>query len=106
MSQNYEQMRSKIAKQYKDRINTLESENKELKKKVVALEDELNSVKSELESKNDWIERMQDFCNMSDADRQKYLENEANKNEITQSLQILTSGLSKSGFLTDLMRML
>ena len=36
MSQNYEQMRSKIAKQYKDRINTLESENKELKKKVVA----------------------------------------------------------------------
>lgn len=104
MSQKYEQIRVKVAKQYKDTIKSLEIENKELKEKILILENELNELKSELSSKTEWIERMQEFCNMSDEDRKVFLENEKAKQEIQESLNILTHGINNSNFLSDVFK--
>lgn len=85
MKQNKKQIvanvRNEVAKNYNKRIEELRTENKkywnelqsawretsELKHKVEELEEKLRE-------KDDWIERLQEFCNLSDEDRKKAIE--------------------------------
>ena len=73
-------LRNKIAKQYKKTIDSLTEKLKlrteELVKKeqeCKTLQEENNSLKEKLEQQEDWIQRMLDFCNMSEEDRNAIL---------------------------------
>ena len=47
---------------------------------------------------------MQEFCNMSDEDRKVFLENEKAKQEIQESLNILTHDINNSNILSDVFK--
>lgn len=74
--QKLEKARQDIAKKYKNKIKQLEDENKLLKDINTKQTDLIEQLTSKLSDANDWIERMQEFCNMSDSDRTNYLAHE------------------------------
>lgn len=59
-----EQYRQKIAKQYKDKIQQLESENIKLKKKHDELRDSNLALEEENRQLKEWVERMLEYTNM------------------------------------------
>ena len=59
-----EQYRQKIAKQYKDKIQQLESENTKLKKKHDELRDSNLALEEENRQLKEWVERMLEYTNM------------------------------------------
>lgn len=76
-----ENTRKEVAKQYRERIKNLLATIKEKDEEIHRLRDlyhnaatELCELKSKREMQEEWIERMQDFCNMNDEDRQEFIE--------------------------------
>lgn len=88
-----EQLRQDIAKQYKGKIAELEQENKMLINKLQIQQSELQDLRAKISEYEDWIERMQDFCNMSDEQRKDFIENSKKSSEIAE----LMSGLFNMG---------
>lgn len=88
-----EQMRQNIAKQYKDKINKLESENKMLINKLQIEQTKVAELETKICEYEDWIERMQDFCNMNDEQRKDFIEHSRKSNETAK----LLSGLFDFG---------
>ena len=86
----HEQIRSEIARN--SEIRELKSENSELKSQNKALLEENENLKSELTAKSEWIERLQEFCNMSEEDRLNLLESETVKKDAFKALKILAVG--------------
>lgn len=62
---NQEQMRQKIAKQYKSRIQSLEEENRKYKRLYLAEQEKRIALESDLAAKDEWIERLLTFMDMS-----------------------------------------
>ena len=88
-----EQIRQDIAKQYKGKIAELEKENKMLINKLQMQQSELQDLRAKICEYEDWIERMQDFCNMSDEQRKDFIEQSRKSNETAK----LLSGLFDFG---------
>lgn len=73
MSREYEKIREQVRKKYakeleaaadlKDKVEKIESENAKLRERNDVLEQENAQLK-------DWVERMQEYCNLSDEDMQ------------------------------------
>lgn len=99
----HEQIRSEIARKYNSEIRELKSENSELKSQNKALLEENENLKSELAAKSEWIERLQEFCNMSEEDRLNLLESETVKKDAFKALKILAVGPGYS-YLSEMMK--
>lgn len=100
---SYSQIRAEIAHKYNEQIRELKATNSELTGKIDSLSEENEKLKAELASKSEWIERMQEFCNMSDEDRKNYIEAEIAKKDAHQAMTILASGIGRTGIL-DLLK--
>ncbi len=100
---------NEIAKRFKAKINNLETRIEDLASKYTecdnarkklheensALKDENTALKNEITQYKEWIERMQDFCNLPEKEREvafkTYLDEIKSKNEAEKSLSALTS---------------
>lgn len=102
MSKEYEKIRTELSKKYKNQIEQANKEIADLRSKNHSLQEENDLLNAQLREKNEWIERMQEFCNMTDEERDRYLRDEKDKNDVYQSLQILAAGLGKSSLLNYL----
>lgn len=74
------QVRNEVARGYAQRVASLEEDNKQLRAKYLAAVKERGEIKEEnarlkdkLAQYEDWIERMQEFCNMPEDSRQQYI---------------------------------
>ena len=89
---NIEKCRQEMSKRYKDEINNLKSEVKSLRVKNIELEDKVRAYESEMIVMKDWLERMQEYTNMSQEDLETIILNERIKGEVDKSLHRLFSG--------------
>lgn len=85
-------LRNKIVKQYKTTIDSLTEKLKlrteELVKKeqeCKTLQEENNFLKEKMEQQEDWIQRMLDFCNMTEEDRNAILMETKKKTELFET---------------------
>ncbi len=76
------ELRGKIAKQYtgkiqylEDKIKHLQTEKNDAYLRVQKAEHTMLDMKDKLQQYEDWNNRLMEFMNMSDQDRQTYLEN-------------------------------
>ena len=108
-----EQVRKKVSKQYSEKINSLEdkiqyykdlfvnNERKcaELKNENNNLKDENLELKEKLKSYEEWLERMQDFCNLPEEERinaiNKFKSEKALNNKLDSMLNMYTSFFDK-----------
>lgn len=88
------QLRGKLAKQYTERVKYLENEVEQLHKKLQdaykraqEAEREKLEMKDKLNQYEDWNNRLQEFMDMNDSDRVKYVENLRKNNELDALLK-------------------
>lgn len=62
---NHEQIRQQVAKRYKDKIRTLEEDNRKFKQMYLEEKYKREELESELQMKNEWIERLLEFTDMT-----------------------------------------
>lgn len=96
MSREYEKIREQVRKKYakeleaaadlKDKVEKIESENAKLRERNDVLEQENAQLK-------DWVERMQEYCNLSDEDMQ-LLHDDLHKKSLIQNAISLFSRFS------------
>lgn len=96
MSREYEKIREQVRKKYakelkeaavlKDKVEAIESENAKLLERNDVLEQENAQLK-------DWVERMQEYCNLSDEDMQ-LLHDDLHKEALIQNAISLFSRFS------------
>lgn len=67
--QTMERARQEMAKKYKGRIESLEKELREQKALNAALQEDNSHLSSRVSELEEWVERMQEFCNMTDEER-------------------------------------
>ena len=94
MGREYEKIREQVRKKYakeleaaaalKDKVETIESENAKLRERNDILEQENAQLK-------EWVERMQEYCNLSDEDMQ-LLHDELQTKSLVQNTLNLFSG--------------
>lgn len=97
MGKEYEKIRQEISKKYKMQIEELKADNKLMREENIILKEKLENVEHELSIKTEWIERMQEFCNMTDDDRKTLIESEKIKSEVYEKMNVLASGIGGSG---------
>lgn len=92
---------NEIERRYREKTKRLEERLRISTNVVFALHKELADTKdlvltlqSELEKYKEWTERMQDFCNMSDKDRQEYLKNQDMKFKTQMEVDTILSKAS------------
>lgn len=71
-------LRNRIANQYRERTTILENkiemladDYNKLNAKFVKVQNDLLEAQDKIRQYEEWIERMQDFCNMTEGDRKK-----------------------------------
>lgn len=76
-----ENTRNEVASQFRRKVDNLRALLKNKNEEIARLQEllhktseELCELKAKQEMQEDWIERMQDFCNMTDEDRKEFLE--------------------------------
>ena len=94
MSKQYEQIRVKIAKQYNDKINHLEKTVKDLEIKNDELQIQNQALIDELQSKADWIERLLEYCQLSEDELKQLIEAEQSKKATYESMSNLFGGFN------------
>ncbi len=89
-------LRNKIARQYKEkmdrmqeRINTLATDYCELQKKYRDTREALSVAEDTIRQHEDWISRMQEYCNMSEEDREQAIKKERYNVELGNMLDKL-----------------
>lgn len=99
-------LRNKLATQYKERTEQLKAQKAELEKKYNDMwerarraEIERDELKDKVAQYEDWNRRLQEFMDMNEEDRQKYVENLRKSKE-------LDGLLKKLGFYSDLFQRL
>lgn len=87
------QLRNKIAKQYTSRIKNLEERNKQLYsdyknvlKRAQEAEYKLAEFQDKITQYEDWIERLQEFCNMNEEDRNVAIEELKKKKQFDSTM--------------------
>jgi hypothetical protein len=73
MSKEYEQIREKVAKQYKEQIKDLTNKNKTLSNKNKSLIKEIESLKKEIELQEKLIQQLMEYKDLSKEDIDKLL---------------------------------
>lgn len=88
-----ENTRNQVAKQFSKRIKNLLETIKRKDEEIHELRDlyhkaatELSELKAKREMQEEWIERMQDFCNMTDEDRKEFIEQQRTRHRLDKIL--------------------
>ena len=88
------QLRVKIAKQYtekvaklEDEINRLREANAEYRNRAYKAEQEKLEMQDKLNQYEDWNNRLQEFMDMSEADRLAYVENLKKTKELDKAIE-------------------
>lgn len=86
-------LRNKLASQYTQKINTLKervssliSINLEFRTEIQTLKRENFELKDKIQQYEDWIERLHEFMNMNENDRQAYIDNLHKQKQLDQAL--------------------
>lgn len=97
-----ENTRNQVAKQFNERIKNLQVLLKSKDAEIRQLRDlynktaaELSELKAKHDMQEEWIERMQDFCNMSDADRKEFIEQQRAKHRLDKNVNAVMSMFDK-----------
>lgn len=97
-----EQTRNEVAKQYnakiinyKTRIQTLEKSKDGLCQHIHELRKENDELKEKLHIYEDWINRLQDFCNLPDEEREKAVKQYQTNIEVNEKLDNLMAMYSR-----------
>ena len=87
-------LRNKLAAQYKERTEQLKAEKAVLEKRVIEIwkrareaESERDELKEKVAQYEDWNRRLQEFMDMNEEDRLKYVENLRKSNELDTLLK-------------------
>lgn len=91
---------NEVSKRYSQRVKDLEERYKKLATKYEnlyiekeKLKSNYDDVKEKLEQQTDWINRLQEFCNLPDAEREDaiklYLQEKENANAMNSMLSML-----------------
>ena len=87
-------LRNKLAAQYKEKTESLQKEKAELEKKynelwreACKLKEERNELQGKISVYEDWNRRLQEFMDMSEVDRQKYVENLRTSEKLNKTLE-------------------
>lgn len=83
-----EEIRVEFAKKYNEQLRALQRENAELREQNTELLNKYNDAQAKLSEYEDWIERMQEFCNMSEDDRKAYLNAQQVQGEMAGLLSV------------------
>lgn len=103
------QVINEVQKQYSKRIKQVEEtrdywvarslnaeeENKQLRSNISKLEKENAELKEKNAQYEDWVERMQEFCNMPDGERQQAFKTYMDSIELDETLNELSNTYSK-----------
>lgn len=88
-----ENTRNEVARQFGHRIKNLletikrrDEEIHELRELYHKAATELSELKAKRDMQEEWIERMQDFCNMSDEDRKEFIEQQRTKHSLDRDM--------------------
>lgn len=86
-------LRNKLASQYtqkinllKEHVNSLTSTNVEFQTEIHTLKRENLELKDKIQQYEDWIERLHEFMNMNESDRQAYIDNLHKQKQYDQAL--------------------
>lgn len=99
------QVRQEVSKEYKrtyenkinslnERLTRLVKENKELDKKIQVLTNQNDELIQKNQMCEDWIQRLQNFVNMSDEDREKEIESLRKRQHAREEMSIIFDKLS------------
>lgn len=98
LKQIRENTRNEVASQFRRKVDNLRALLKSKNEEIVRLQElihktseELFELKAKQEMQEDWIERMQDFCNMTDVDRKEFLEQQRSKHRLDKSMNHVMS---------------
>lgn len=94
MSKEYEQIRVKISKQYKDKLNDLQYRNNQLIEQNESLLKENIELKTKLKHIEEELDTISKLVNMSEEERLNYIETEKNKSNLYQTMSILMNSVS------------
>lgn len=94
MSKEYEQIRVKISKQYKDKLNDLQYRNNQLIEQNESLLRENCELKAKLKHIEEELDAISKLVNMSEEERLNYIETEKNKSNLYQTMNILMNNMS------------
>lgn len=95
MSKEVEKIRVEISKKYKEQINNLTDECDRLKALCKNLEHENKLLEEELSVKIHFINKLQDLLDMSDEDRDKYIDNLDKQNKANDAFVSVMSVLNR-----------
>ena len=97
-----EQTRNEVAKQYnkkisdyEERIHALHLSHENMRKKCDKLSKENDELKEKLHIYEDWINRLQDFCNLPDEEREKAVKQYQTNIEVNEKLDNLMAMYSQ-----------
>lgn len=89
-----EHTRNEVAKQFHEKVKRLQEEIKSKDEQIAELRDlyhkaatELCELKSKRDMQEEWIERMQDFCNMTEEDRKEFIEQQRTKHRLNRDME-------------------
>lgn len=92
------QLRNKIAKQYTSRIKNLEERNKQLHfayqnalKRAQKAEYKIAELENKIFQYEDWIERLQEFCNMNEEDRNLVIKELKIKKQFNSTMELFAN---------------
>lgn len=99
-----EETRKKVAatfrreiKNLRDLLSKQEAENKDLRKKYVEVSEKLLQAEDEVNKYKDWCERLQDYVNLSEEDRQKAMEQAKMQFEANKDMHALARMFGRLG---------
>ena len=91
MSKQYEEIRRKIAKQYNEKINELERENKSLRESNVSLKKENERLEEDLSKKEEIITQLETYLDLSKEDLLVLIERE----KVHKNMESVFSDMSR-----------
>lgn len=93
MSKNisYNSIREDIHRKYKKELNEKDFQLKQLKSQLSDLSDENESLKAQIREKDEWIERLLDYCNLSPEELHQNIEEEKHMHDTVSKIHAITA---------------
>lgn len=97
-----ENTRNQVAKQFNEKVKRLQAEIKSKDEYIAELKDlyhkaatELSELKAKRDMQEEWIERLQDYCNMTEEDRKKFIEQQRTKHRLDKDMEAVMGMYSR-----------
>lgn len=97
-----ERTRNEVARQFHEKVRNLQELVKNKDKQIAELRDlyhktatELCELKSKRDMQEEWIERLQEYCNMGEEDRKEFIEQQRTKYRLDRDMASVMDLYSK-----------